>query len=382
MDAKTMGLMPLVVLLAVAGCKNQDQQAATSSAPTVVQAAPVSRAKVEADFASAPYSPVGEGNASVLVEQYNFNHNNTGRQGVLVQTQINHLQADDGQLSGHHYFIYSPKIHNSDDESTKCDLREMLTDSHGQTFKFLMFGVAGEGFINSSTINRENENVIGLYPGRGCDFVITGVHSLGTIPEDVWDRADALWQQEEAKVLAERAKAKEPLQTKATAPVQTDESESEPDTNAETDLSGQDSESEQSVTDAVNAWVRAFRARDSLALAECYAPRVEKYFRRDNVGRDQVQGYFRDAFARMVDLRRYEVKDIQVNALPADDTSSEDSVVYSRATATFNKTWDETQSDGKTFSGEEIEQLTLASSPEGWKIVREEELKILRVSKR
>jgi hypothetical protein len=169
--------------------------------------------KVEADLASAPYAPVGEGNASVIVEQYDFNHNNTGRQGVLVETQMNHFQPDDGQPSGHHYFIYSPKIHSSNDGSMKCDIGSMLIDSHGQRFKVLMFGVAGEGFITSSTINRENDNVVGIYPGNGCDFIFTAVHSFGAIPEDVWDRADALWQREEAKALAERAKAKEPVQT-------------------------------------------------------------------------------------------------------------------------------------------------------------------------
>jgi hypothetical protein len=219
------------ILFMASGCSNTAKQVSADSAPTAGQVAPqqsvtlaqVENPKTEADFASAPYSPVGEGNASVLVEQYDLNHKHTGRQGVLVQTQINHLQPDDGQLSGHHYFIYSPKIHDSDDESLKCDIGKLLVDSHGQTFKYLMFGVAGEGFINSNRINRENENTIGLYPGRGCDFIITGVHSFGTIPEDVWDRADALWQREETKVLAERAKAKAPVQTDAVEPVQTNE---------------------------------------------------------------------------------------------------------------------------------------------------------------
>jgi hypothetical protein len=35
--------------------------------------------------------------------------------------------------------------------------------------------------------------------------------------------------------------------------------------------------------------------------------------------------------------------------------------------------------DGKTFAGKEIEKLTFASSAEGWKIVSEQELKILQV---
>ena len=40
-----------------------------------------------------------------------------------------------------------------------------------------------------------------------------------------------------------------------------------------------------------------------------------------------------------------------------------------------------TQVDGKTFTGEEIESLTFAHFTEVWKIVREIELGIIKVSK-
>ncbi len=57
-------------------------------------------------------------------------------------------------------------------------------------------------------------------------------------------------------------------------------------------------------------------------------------------------------------------------------------ITYGRAAAAFQKAWETTQVDGKTFSREEIEKLTFTSSPEGWKIVREEELNIIRASRR
>jgi hypothetical protein len=38
---------------------------------------------------------------------------------------------------------------------------------------------------------------------------------------------------------------------------------------------------EQSVRDAVSAWVQAFRSKDSIALADSYAALVERYFRRN-----------------------------------------------------------------------------------------------------
>jgi protoporphyrinogen oxidase len=54
--------------------------------------------------------------------------------------------------------------------------------------------------------------------------------------------------------------------------------------------------------------------------------------------------------------------------------NTDERAIPSRAAATFHKVWDTRQFDGKTSSGEEIEKLTFASSPEGWKIVREEEV--------
>jgi hypothetical protein len=82
----------------------------------------------------------------------------------------------------------------------------------------------------------------------------------------------------------------------------------------------------------------------------------------------------------MVDIRTYEVNDIRVAMVPGGNSLN--GINYTRATATFRKTWDTLESDGKSFSGEEIEQLTFTSSPQGWKVIREEELKILRVSRR
>jgi ketosteroid isomerase-like protein len=144
-------------------------------------------------------------------------------------------------------------------------------------------------------------------------------------------------------------------------------------------VDNQASASEQSVRDAVGAWVQAFRSKDSTALADSYAPVVERYFRRNNVSREQIRQYLGPAFAKMVDIREYEVNDLRVGMLPGDNSSI--AISYSRATATFRKTWDTLESDGKSFSGEEIEQLTFINSPQGWKIIREEELKILRVSR-
>lgn len=139
------------------------------------------------------------------------------------------------------------------------------------------------------------------------------------------------------------------------------------------------SPTETAVRDAVGTWVQAFRSKDATALAGSYAPVVEKYFLRTNVSQGEIRQIEIQEFASMVEIRQYEINDIQVAMLP--DEYIVNGINYSRAKANFRKTWDTLDSDGKTFAGEEIEQLTFTSSPQGWKIVREEELKILRVSR-
>lgn len=146
------------------------------------------------------------------------------------------------------------------------------------------------------------------------------------------------------------------------------------------DIASRISESKQQVQEAVSLWADAFRSKNSTALAASYAATVEKYFHRDNVSRDQIHGYFQSAFARIKNIQTYQIDDIKVELLPvANDRDNR--VIPSRAAATFHKTWDTRQFDGKISSGEEIERLTFASFPDGWKIVREEELNVIKTSK-
>ena len=148
---------------------------------------------------------------------------------------------------------------------------------------------------------------------------------------------------------------------------------------ASTNADNQASPSEQSVRAAVGAWVEAFRSKNTAALADCYAPLVERYFRQDNVTHEQIARSIEYIFGRTASISKYEISDIQVE-FPAKGASSDHS--SARASATFHKSWDTLESSGKNFTGDEIEKLTFASLPQGWKIVREEELKIIGASRR
>jgi len=127
---------------------------------------------------------------------------------------------------------------------------------------------------------------------------------------------------------------------------------------------------EKAIKSAINVWVRSFRDKDGTTHAACYAPVVEKYFRRYDVSNQKLLRDKENAFAAMELVRTYDISDIQVAAEPG-----------GRIAATFHKDWDTSTKDGKVFAGSEIEKLTFAPYSGAWKIVREEELKILRVSR-
>ena len=131
---------------------------------------------------------------------------------------------------------------------------------------------------------------------------------------------------------------------------------------------------EVSIQEAVEGWANAFRARDADHFAACYAPVVEQYFRKKDVSRAQIHDIYQSTFGKLESIYAYEISDLRVEfpegeALPA------------RATATYDKTWDTSQTNGKRNSGEEIERLTFEKTAEGWKIVREDEIQIVRASR-
>jgi ketosteroid isomerase-like protein len=134
------------------------------------------------------------------------------------------------------------------------------------------------------------------------------------------------------------------------------------------------SDDEASVQDAVEGWANAFRGRDADRFAAYYAPEVEQFFRKKNVSQSQILDTYQASFGKMDSLYTYEISDLRVEF--PDGTESP-----SRATATYNKKWDTSQTDGKRFSGEEVERLTFEKTEEGWKIVREDELRVLRTSR-
>jgi hypothetical protein len=140
------------------------------------------------------------------------------------------------------------------------------------------------------------------------------------------------------------------------------------------------SDNEESIKEVLDTWAKSFRSKDARIQADCYAPVVETYFRWHNVSKEQLLHDKEKAFAAMAEIRKFDVSDIHISFEQATE-KSDSSIVYGRAVATLLKEWDTSTATGKPFSGKAIEKLTFTSSAEGWKIVGEEELKILQVTR-
>ena len=120
----------------------------------------------------------------------------------------------------------------------------------------------------------------------------------------------------------------------------------------------------------MSAWTESFKEKDLARQVDCYAPVLETYFLRHKVPRDFVQANKSKAFEAIKDVRTFEIGDVTLEF-----TSSATAIVK------FRKKWDTGLRSGKTYAGEEIEQLQLANLDGDWKIVSEKELQVLWVDR-
>lgn len=125
-----------------------------------------------------------------------------------------------------------------------------------------------------------------------------------------------------------------------------------------------------SIRGIIGAWIQSFRNKDAAAHAACYAPIVETYFKRHNVSNEELFAEKQRAFDRIAEIRQYDVSRLNIS-VGADG----------HPVAVFEKDWDTVSTAQKTFAGKEIEKLTFANFAGSWKIVGEEELSVLDVTR-
>lgn len=124
----------------------------------------------------------------------------------------------------------------------------------------------------------------------------------------------------------------------------------------------------QEIAAALDEWIRAAEQRDVSRHVSAYADRLDTYFTRRNVSKEAVWADKR-AFFSSYDTIDLSLKNIEV------DVRGENTAVV-----TFDKAWNAV-GNGKTFSGEERQQLVLHRIGGQWKITSEKELKVYWVKR-
>jgi serine/threonine protein kinase len=154
----------------------------------------------------------------------------------------------------------------------------------------------------------------------------------------------------------------------AMAPIQSEKRLAREDQKAQIEQSNDFSES--GIRTLLSTWTESFKEKDLARQVDCYAPVLETYFLRHKVPRGFVQANKSKAFDAIKEVRTFEIGDVTLEF-----TSSGTAVVK------FKKKWDTGLRSGKTYAGEEIEQLQVANLDGDWKIVSEKELQVLWVDR-
>jgi hypothetical protein len=114
----------------------------------------------------------------------------------------------------------------------------------------------------------------------------------------------------------------------------------------------------------LSQWERALHSGNPYAIAAFYAPRVESYFGEPNVSSAAVARSLERSAQRYGKTEVLRISNMRVTPIGDD-----------RAAVTFRKQW---QTSGRhVYTGETEERVILANGDDGWKIVSEQETRVL-----
>lgn len=124
-----------------------------------------------------------------------------------------------------------------------------------------------------------------------------------------------------------------------------------------------DRTSDRRIDDVLRKWTDSTRHLDADGNADLYAPRVERFFNRRNVTRDDIRVEKERLFENIDQVRKFQVSNVVVDRVSPD-----------QALISFRKEWDFA---GKSpFSGAEKARMLLKRNGSQWQIAREEEIAV------
>lgn len=121
---------------------------------------------------------------------------------------------------------------------------------------------------------------------------------------------------------------------------------------------------------AVDQWAATTRSLNLDGLLACYAPRLKRFYRLSDIGRDEVARNKRDAFRSFSETRTYRLRNVVFERLDARE-----------AAVVFDKDWDfRDRKSNRRYAGSGRQRLTLERFGAAWLITGEEELAVYAVT--
>ncbi len=124
---------------------------------------------------------------------------------------------------------------------------------------------------------------------------------------------------------------------------------------------------EKGIRSAIERWQANYRRVNLRGLVGCYAPVVETYFGQKNLKPSQVEREKQREWKDIARIRYYAARPLSI----ADGGRGQ-------KVAMVEKDWDETTRWGTVFAGRDVERIVFAKVNGGWRIVKEEEVKVLK----
>jgi hypothetical protein len=128
-----------------------------------------------------------------------------------------------------------------------------------------------------------------------------------------------------------------------------------------------DTISDPSLRATLDRWANSYRNGNVQEQVSCYAPFVDTYFNLRNVRPQQVALDRQNTWSKIASVQTYRVTPIRIT----DQGNGQQSVL-------LQKDWDTTTTRGASFSGSDLEMLVFVKIDDVWKIVDEQEVKILK----
>jgi len=132
-------------------------------------------------------------------------------------------------------------------------------------------------------------------------------------------------------------------------------------------LAGADAITDPSLRLALDRWASSYRSGNVAEETASYAPFVDTYFNQKNMRPEQIARDRKNERSKIASVHEYRVTPLRIT----DQGNGQQAVL-------LQKDWNTTTTKGTNYSGSDLEKLVFVKIDNSWKIVEEQEVKVLK----